>query len=220
MKQLIIYGIGAHAKMIYTFFKQDSNYEVVAFTVQKNYLKEHTLFNLPVIGYEEIEQHFSPKQANMFIAVGPHNLNQIREKFYNSAKAKGYTLVSYHSSRANMWLDFSHGDNCMIDNASQSHPFVKIGNNNVIIASNVGHNTTIGNHCFITTSIIGGNVIVEDNVFIGMGCVIQSGVRIGKGSIIGLGSIIKKDVEPYSVYSTVRTKAREGLNSKDIQLFK
>ncbi len=44
-----------------------------------------------------------------------------------------------------------------------------------------------------------GDIVLEDDVWIGYGSIILSGVRIGKGSIIAAGSIVTKDVEPYSV---------------------
>ncbi len=44
-----------------------------------------------------------------------------------------------------------------------------------------------------------GDIIVEDDVWIGYGSIILSGVKIGKGSIIAAGSIVTKDVMPYSI---------------------
>lgn len=44
-----------------------------------------------------------------------------------------------------------------------------------------------------------GAIIIEDDVWIGTNSLILSGVRVGKGSIIAAGSVITKDVEPYSV---------------------
>jgi len=43
--------------------------------------------------------------------------------------------------------------------------------------------------------------IIEDDVWIGHGSIILSGVRIGQGSIIGAGSVVTKDVEPFSIYA-------------------
>lgn len=45
-----------------------------------------------------------------------------------------------------------------------------------------------------------GPIIVEDDVWIGYGAIILSGVKIGKGSVIGAGSVVAKNVEPYSIY--------------------
>lgn len=44
-----------------------------------------------------------------------------------------------------------------------------------------------------------GDVIIEEDVWIGSNSVVLSGVKIGRGSIIGAGSIVTKDVPPYSI---------------------
>lgn len=44
-----------------------------------------------------------------------------------------------------------------------------------------------------------GPIIVEDEVWIGTGAKIFSGVRIGKGAIIAAGAIVTKDVPPYAI---------------------
>lgn len=44
------------------------------------------------------------------------------------------------------------------------------------------------------------DIIIEDDVWIGFESLIMTGVRIGKGSIIGARSIVTKDVPPYSVF--------------------
>jgi acetyltransferase-like isoleucine patch superfamily enzyme len=42
-------------------------------------------------------------------------------------------------------------------------------------------------------------VIIGDDVWVGFGAVILSGVTIGKGAIVGAGSLVLNDVEPFSV---------------------
>lgn len=44
-----------------------------------------------------------------------------------------------------------------------------------------------------------GNVIIGNDVWIGMNAVILSGVTIGNGAVIGVGSIVTKDVYPYEI---------------------
>lgn len=44
-----------------------------------------------------------------------------------------------------------------------------------------------------------GIIILEDECWIGMNVTILSGVRIGKGAIVAAGSVITKDVKPYSI---------------------
>lgn len=45
-----------------------------------------------------------------------------------------------------------------------------------------------------------GNVIIGNDVWVGEGSTIFSGVRIGDGAVIAGNSVVVKDVEPYSVY--------------------
>lgn len=42
-------------------------------------------------------------------------------------------------------------------------------------------------------------ITINDNVWIGANCVILKGVNIGEGAIIGAGSIVTKDIKPYSI---------------------
>lgn len=42
-------------------------------------------------------------------------------------------------------------------------------------------------------------IIIEDDVWIGAGSIILSGVTVGKGAVIGAGSVVTKDVEPYTI---------------------
>lgn len=44
-----------------------------------------------------------------------------------------------------------------------------------------------------------GKIEIKDDVWIGYGSIILSGCSIGQGSIIGAGSVVTKDVEPYSI---------------------
>lgn len=58
-----------------------------------------------------------------------------------------------------------------------------------------------------------GNIIVEDEVWIGANVTILSGVRIGRCAVIGAGSVVIKDVEAYSVYAGVPAVKIRSLKS-------
>jgi chloramphenicol O-acetyltransferase type B len=48
---------------------------------------------------------------------------------------------------------------------------------------------------------LGQQVLIGDDVWIGYGAIILTGVQIGNGSIIAAGSIVTHNVEPYSIYA-------------------
>ncbi|MEY4538529.1 MAG: hypothetical protein RLZZ306_286 [Bacteroidota bacterium] len=61
-----------------------------------------------------------------------------------------------------------------------------------------------------------GEIIIEDEVWLGTNSIIVSGVRIGKGAIIASGSIVTKDVPPYSIYGGNPAKLIKMRFSEDI----
>ncbi len=55
-------------------------------------------------------------------------------------------------------------------------------------------------------------VKIEDNVWVGAGAIILPGVTIGHHSVIAAGSIITKDVPPYSLYGGNPGRIIKNLN--------
>ena len=99
-RKLIIVGLGQFAEIAYEYFTHDSNYEVAAFSVNKNYIKEGSFFGLPVVAFENLAEAYSPAEHEVFVAVLVTELNRARARLCAQAKEKGYKLASYVSSRA------------------------------------------------------------------------------------------------------------------------
>lgn len=51
-----------------------------------------------------------------------------------------------------------------------------------------------------------GNIIVDDDVWIGFRATILSGVHIGQGAIVAAGSVVTKDVPPYAIVGGIPAK--------------
>lgn len=123
----------------------------------------------------------------------------------------GERSIIWHGAR--ILSDVVIGNDCMVGGGTE------IGR-----GSTIGDKTRIGANCFLPSNsvvgrrvFIGPNVtctddrhpiagntgytaeppIIEDEASIGAGAVILPGIRIGSGAIIGAGSIVTKDVEPY-----------------------
>ena len=63
-------------------------------------------------------------------------------------------------------------------------------------------------HCLqhAKEGICKGDIIVEDDVWIGYRSTILSGVRIGQGAVVAAGSVVTKDVPPYAIVGGVPAK--------------
>lgn len=154
-KPLVIFGSAEIAQLAHYYFTRDSNYEVAAFTVDSAYMKENLFCGLPVVPFEELIYTHPPDQYDVFVALSYSKLNAIRKEKYLAAKAQGYKLASYISSKATVLNDGHMGENCFILEDNTIQPFVVIGNNITLWSGNhIGHHSTIKDHCFISSHVV------------------------------------------------------------------
>jgi sugar O-acyltransferase (sialic acid O-acetyltransferase NeuD family) len=201
MRRIVIFGAKAFAEIAHYYFTHDSGYSVAAFTVDAAYLEGGTFKGLPVVPFEEVERRFPPASYGMFVALGIHKVNRQRAAKVAEAEAKGYRLVSFVSSKADVASDLEVRPNTMIMERAGIQPFVQIGRNTVVwSATRIGFHTRIGDHCWIVCPIFGESVTVGDYAFVGLNATVAPGVTIGKGTVIGAGALILKDTKAFEVY--------------------
>jgi acetyltransferase-like isoleucine patch superfamily enzyme len=109
------------------------------------------------------------------------------------------TILSCNNSRIKIADFVSIGPFCFF--ASKSH--IDVGAN-VLIGSGThlmagGHVSDDPNTAIIYQARTSAGITIEDNVWIGSGTKVLDGVTIGHDSIVGAGSVISKDVPPWSV---------------------
>lgn len=207
-RPLVIFGFGDLAQLAHFYFSSDSEYEVVAFTVDSAYMTESTFCDLPVVAFEEITTHFSPAQCEMFVALSYSKLNAVRKEKYLAAKALGYRIASFISSHATVLNEGRIGENCFIFEDNSIQPFVTIGNNVTLWSGNhIGHHSTIKDHCFIASHVvISGGVVIEEQCFIGVNATLRDHIKIGERCVIGAGALLLGDAEPEGVYIGAATE--------------
>lgn len=139
----------------------------------------------------------------------PHSHNSKIKKIKNRILKYIFKDISINSNiRPN--IKFVNGNNISIGHKSgigensfiQDIGEIKIGSN-VLMGPEVMIFTS--NHCTKKNKLINEqgqiikNVKIEDDVWIGARSIILPGVIVGQGSIIAAGSIVTKNVEPYSI---------------------
>lgn len=207
-QKIIIFGIGKMGQLAHFYFSQDTCHEVVAFTIDREYINDSTYLGLPIVPFDDVVNQYPPAEYKMFVAIGYTNLNTVRAEKYFMAKNLGYTFVSYFSSKITHWQETQIGENCFILENQIFQPFVKIGNNVVIWGGNhFGHDVEIGDHCWIAAHVVlSGGVTIGDYSFVGVNATFRDNVKIGCECIIGAGAIMLRNAEDKQVFISKPTE--------------
>ena len=153
-------------------------------------------FNYPFLGNEK-DFKFTNK-SNLVIAISN---NKIRKKLYLFFKNLGHNFPNIIHNTCFVSTQAEISDSAILC------PFVTITSNAIIgsnfqanIYSYIAHDTVIGKNVTFAPSVkCNGNVIIEDDVYIGTGVIIHQGksnkpLKIGKGAVIAAGSVVIRDV--------------------------
>ncbi|WP_158844238.1 acyltransferase [Algibacter sp. L1A34] len=104
------------------------------------------------------------------------------------------------------------GTDVLFDNMKKTSTYI---GNNVVITTGV---KIINHYPLLTSSGVTeyeiGDVVIEDNVFIGMNSLIVKPVTIGENAVIGAGSVITKDVPDNAIVAGNPAKVISYVKSK------
>ena len=87
--KVIVFGTNDTAELTHWYLTNDSDYEIVAFTVNREYLKEDTFKGLPVIPFEELEKLYPPTEYLFFAPMTGTKMNNNRTRIYEEGKKNG-----------------------------------------------------------------------------------------------------------------------------------
>jgi acetyltransferase-like isoleucine patch superfamily enzyme len=130
----------------------------------------------------------------------------IKKYYLQLFGAKVGNLVSFYPG-----IKISTGENLVIGNRVNIAWGVIITTSGGVTIGNrvhIGYNTVIlsGNHVvpmntnkIFFSGHVNEPITIESDVWIGANCSILPGVKIGEGAVIGAGSVVTKNIEPYSI---------------------
>lgn len=207
-RPLVIFGSGDIAQLAHYYFSTDSNYEVVAFTVDSHYIKESLFCGLPVVAFEDVCRYYPPESNDFFVALSYSKLNALRKEKFLAAKERGYKLVSFISSRATVLNNGQIGENCFIFEDNTIQPFVRIGNNVTLWSGNhIGHHSVIHDHTFLASHVVvSGGVEIGEQCFIGVNSTLRDHITVGDRCVVGAGALLLADAAPEGVYVGVASE--------------
>lgn len=203
MKKIVIIGGRGNGTVIASTIedinKVSLSYKIVGFLNDGE--KIGTLINgYPVLG--PVSQELCNKYSDAFYIYALISVGKAEERV---EKLKSLDIDD------TKWINIIHpsvsiGSNCelghgviLMPNVILS-PNVKLGNFVQVYGNSiVGHDTLVEHYCFISnSSSIGSYITINEGAHIGSNCSIRERVIIGEWSLIGLGSVVLNDIEPFS----------------------
>lgn len=199
MKPVIVYGTNDVSQLATFYLKHDSSRTVAAHCVDREFLKETDCLGLPVTAFEDID----PNDFDLFI---PLYDNKLREEKANAAKARGFTLISYVSSKATVWSPV--GENCFIMEDNTIQPFVAVGNNVIMWSGNhIGHHSVVKDNVFFSSHVVlSGHCVVNPYCWLGVNSTIRDHIHLAEGTFVAMSAMITKNTEPNKKYMGVPAK--------------
>ncbi|MEY2937501.1 MAG: hypothetical protein RL062_90 [Bacteroidota bacterium] len=211
-KEVVIFGVKDTAELAHWYLTNDSEYTVVAFTVNRAYMDISEFHGLPVVAFEELTSHYPPSEYLLFAPMTGVKMNTLRQKIYEEGKGMGYTYISYISSKATVCGN-QIGENCFILEDNTLQPFTTIGNNVVMWSGNhIGHHGVIEDHVFFTSHVVlSGHCHVKQRAWFGVNATIRDYTVIGEGCLISMGALVTKSTEDGGLYIGSPAKKQEKL---------
>lgn len=216
---VVIFGTGGHARVVYDLVLKSEKYQVAAFVSNQ----QIDTF----LGIKHIHESQLPALGVKLgvVAIGD---NWIRSKVVDKVKnlVEDFDYVTLVHPSVSVGLGAEIGKGTVVMAGSTVNPFAKIGDHIILNThSSVDHECEMGDFSSLAPGcVLGGNVFIGAYTAVSIGARIIHGIKIGEHTVIGAGSIVVEDHEPFSVYYGTpskrireRTKGEEYLAKKKIQ---
>lgn len=124
--------------------------------------------------------------------------------------------------------DYTYGELTVLNFGKNEHLYIGFFcsiASGVVFSLNADHPTNRASTFPFKSKVLGmsmneagskGDIIVDDDVWIGQNAIILSGVHIGQGSVIAAGAVVTKDVPPYAIVGGVPAKIIKYRFSPDV----
>ena len=108
------------------------------------------------------------------------------------------------------------GSNCSIDCGTMNDTIIGSGSK-IDNLCHIAHNVQIGKKVMIVAGVvIGGSAHIKDKAYIAPGSIVRNQIEIGKGCIVGLGSVVLKDTQQDKVMAGVPAKILREVGKEDL----
>jgi len=194
----IIVGAGGHGRVVLDVFRQAHDIDPVGFLDANPQLRGTEVDGVRVLGgLADLPSLLTDGVDSGIVAIGD---NATRNMYAQTLASHGFRLVNAIHPKASIADTAKLGTNVVVAAGAVICAHCRIGDSCIVnTASIVDHESFIGRAAHICPgSRLAGRVIVEDFAFVGIGATIVQCLTIGRGSTVGAGAVVLRNVEPFT----------------------
>ena len=130
-EKLVIVGVGTHSEDVVNFIQEFDLFDIICFTVDRDYIVSNKYMGRPVYPFEELEKYVNPAEVKVFIAISWFNyMNKYKRLKYEQLKSRGFHFANLISPLA-VVNSSAIGEGNWIHNFAVLSFDSKIGDNNI-----------------------------------------------------------------------------------------
>jgi sugar O-acyltransferase (sialic acid O-acetyltransferase NeuD family) len=198
VKKLIVVGGGGFAKEV-IWLARDCGYDVVGVLDDNADMHGKSVLNAPVVGSVMDWNKYS--ECEFIVAIGsPRTRKLVIDKMCTNGKPDFATLIHPSVIMSDSVL---FGEGCIVCAGMTFTVEISIGSHSIFnLNGTVGHECDIGS--FVTVApmaAISGNVVLDDFVEVGTGASLRQGVSLQRGSMLGMGAVLTKNIPEFTIFA-------------------
>lgn len=157
-----------------------------------------TLVGMNIMPLPKAIEIYGKESLEFVISIGEPF---VKEKVYGKLKDNGCRLTNLIHPEIVVEESAQLGEGIVVHRNGAVPPMSIIGNNVLIQAlSGLGHDIVLGDNVVISSfAFVGGNTHIGKNSYIAPHACLRNGINIGANAIIGMGSVVTKDVPDNAV---------------------
>lgn len=216
-KKLIIIGNTEHALTMLQYIHNVNYGDVVAFSVNEQYIREPKIKGIPVLPLEKLDQYYQPDQVNLILGIGYTKMGDVKEKLFRLLTDRGYQFVNFIHPTAIIAEDVELGTGNNILEGVILEAGVKLSDGNLLFGGTmIAHDTIVGSfNSFSVKVVVAGCSQVKNHCFVGANATVRDHVILEDYVLVGAAAYADRNLKEYSVLAAQKSVILEDKRSTD-----
>jgi sugar O-acyltransferase (sialic acid O-acetyltransferase NeuD family) len=197
MEEILLVGGGGHCRSCIDVIEMENKYHIAGIIEVAEEVNQSVL-GYPIIGTDDDLQKLVKKYQIFFITIGQIESANVRIEKFAYLKKLGASFPVIISPLAHVSKHSAIGEGTIIMHNVVVNAGAQIGRNCIInTGSIIEHDVVIGDHCHISTgAVVNGGTKIGTKTFLGSNSATKQNIEIGEGAFVKSGVTLSVDIGP------------------------